>query len=104
MRMAKNLLAESTGTTRAALSRIYTHARLRSGRIVASLFVALALVQLVPIWSVHYLPTTDGPEHLYNSWVLHGLVTGTAPPFHTLGAVGLKLMLKSGRGGRTVRR
>ena len=30
--------------------------------------------------------------------------TGTAPPFQTAGAVGLKLTVKSGFGGRTVTR
>ena len=38
------------------------------------LFVVLALAQLIPIWSVHYLPTTDGPSHLYNAWVFRELV------------------------------
>lgn len=34
------------------------------------LYFALALVYLVPIWAVDYLPTTDGPAHTYNAWVL----------------------------------
>lgn len=39
-----------------------------------SLFVALILIFLVPIWSVEYLPTVDGPCHTYNAWVIlqHG--------------------------------
>ena len=53
---------------------------MRSDRVTLWLFIALALLQLVPIWSTRYLPTADGPEHLYNSWVLHGLVTGRATP------------------------
>ena len=53
---------------------------MRQHRFVRWLFIALALLQLVPIWSTHYLPTSDGPEHLYNSWVLHDLVTGRATP------------------------
>ena len=48
-------------------------------RVVVALFVAAALVQLVPIWSVHYLPTTDGPSHLYNAWVLRALIRGDQP-------------------------
>jgi hypothetical protein len=43
------------------------------------LFIALAILHVVPIWSVRYLPTGDGPTHVYNAWVLHGLLTGTAP-------------------------
>jgi hypothetical protein len=43
------------------------------------LFVALAVLHLAPIWSVRYLPTGDGPIHVYNAWVLHELVTGHPP-------------------------
>ncbi len=43
-------------------------------RWVGPLFWTLALLSLVPFWTVHYLPTVDGPCHTYNSWVLlhHG--------------------------------
>lgn len=34
-------------------------------------------IALVPIWSVHYLPTQDGPSHLYNSWLLRELIHGS---------------------------
>lgn len=34
------------------------------------LYFALALVYLIPIWAVEYLPTTDGPAHTYNAWVV----------------------------------
>jgi hypothetical protein len=44
------------------------------------LYFGLALLALAPIWSVRYLPTSDGPSHLYNSWVLHELVTGSEGP------------------------
>ncbi|MFL6236300.1 MAG: hypothetical protein ACJ76N_24425 [Thermoanaerobaculia bacterium] len=46
----------------------------REERWLRALFLALALLYLVPFWSVHYLPTVDGPCHTYNSWVLahHG--------------------------------
>src|SRR5258708_25803532 len=40
------------------------------------LYLALAIVSLAPIWSAHYLPTADGPSHVYNSWVLRELVLG----------------------------
>src|SRR5689334_3287327 len=45
-------------------------------RLIAGLFIVAALAQLVPIWSVHYLPTTDGPSHLYNAWILRELLVG----------------------------
>lgn len=48
-------------------------------RLAVGVFVAAALAQLIPIWSVHYLPTTDGPSHLYNAWVLRSLVRGDQP-------------------------
>jgi hypothetical protein len=34
------------------------------------LFVALALLHTAPFWVVHFVPTTDGPCHLYNAWIL----------------------------------
>jgi hypothetical protein len=37
-------------------------------------------VALAPIWSASYLPTSDGPSHLYNSWVLNQLVRGSHGP------------------------
>jgi hypothetical protein len=40
------------------------------------LYLALAVVALAPIWSASYLPTVDGPSHVYNSWVLKELVRG----------------------------
>jgi len=45
-------------------------------RWAAILFFAIALLQVIPIWSVQYVPTGDGPEHVYNSLVLHDLLTG----------------------------
>jgi len=38
------------------------------------LFAGMLLLLLVPLWSVPYLPTTDGPSHVYNAWILrqHG--------------------------------
>jgi len=40
-------------------------------------YAALAVLALVPIWSVRYFPTQDGPSHVYNSWVLLELARGT---------------------------
>ncbi len=45
-------------------------------RSVRNLYLALAVVALAPVWSARYLPTTDGPSHLYNSWVLRELIGG----------------------------
>jgi hypothetical protein len=39
-------------------------------RWVRRLFFALALVYVLPFWTVHYLPTVDGPCHTYNAWIL----------------------------------
>lgn len=39
-------------------------------RRLAPLFLALSLFHLLPIWRVPYLPTVDGPSHLYNAVVL----------------------------------
>lgn len=38
------------------------------------LYLLLCLAYLVPIWVVEYLPTTDGPAHTYNAWIVrqHG--------------------------------
>jgi hypothetical protein len=46
----------------------------REARWVLALYATLALLSLVPFWTVHYLPTVDGPCHTYNAWVLlhHG--------------------------------
>lgn len=49
-------------------------------RPLAWSFVALALLYVAPVWSTHYVPTGDGPCHLYNAWILKDLLTGDAPP------------------------
>lgn len=54
-----------------------THARSRG---LVALFLALALLEIVPIWTVKYVPTGDGPSHVYNAWVMHALARGDAPP------------------------
>lgn len=40
------------------------------------LFAALALLCLLPIWTVRLLPTADGPTHVYNAGILLELLTG----------------------------
>lgn len=42
----------------------------REERWLGALFFVLALLYLIPFWSVHYLPTVDGPCHTYNSWIV----------------------------------
>ncbi|MES1244690.1 MAG: hypothetical protein ABUT39_23990 [Acidobacteriota bacterium] len=34
------------------------------------LFWGLVALLLIPVWSVGYFPTTDGPSHVYNAWIL----------------------------------
>src|SRR5258708_25689109 len=41
------------------------------------LYGTTVLIALAPIWSVRYLPTQDGPSHLYNSWLLRELIRGS---------------------------
>jgi len=53
---------------------------MQRARALAILFAALTLAQLVPVWSVHFLPTGDGPCHVYNAWLLRELATGHATP------------------------
>jgi len=43
-------------------------------RWVGTLFLVLALLQLVPVWAPAYYPTADGPSHLYNAFVLRELL------------------------------
>src|SRR5207302_3889750 len=45
-----------------------------------ALYFAIAILYLVPIWSVAHLPTSDGPSHLYNSWILRELIAGNSGP------------------------
>jgi hypothetical protein len=37
---------------------------------VRRLFFGLALLSILPFWTVRYLPTVDGPCHTYNAWIL----------------------------------
>ena len=42
-------------------------------RALAILYAALVILQLAPVWFAHYLPTGDGPSHLYGAWLLREL-------------------------------
>jgi hypothetical protein len=55
-------------------------ARALAGRRLVLAYFALAALYALPPWTVRYQPITDAGAHVYNAWVLHGLVTGTAPP------------------------
>jgi hypothetical protein len=37
---------------------------------IRRLFFGLAVLYVLPFWVVTYIPTTDGPCHTYNAWVL----------------------------------
>jgi hypothetical protein len=47
------------------------------------LFVAAALLLLVPLWGVSRVPSLDGPSHLYNAWVMRHLHDPAYPLFGT---------------------
>lgn len=53
---------------------ISTEARRRA---IAILFAAVAMLHLLPIWRVQFVPTVDGPSHVYNAIVLGELARGT---------------------------
>jgi hypothetical protein len=46
-------------------------------RWIALLFTATTFLHLLPIWRVHYVPTMDGPSHLYNAVVMQELGAGS---------------------------
>jgi hypothetical protein len=46
----------------------------------AWLFAGLVALYLVPFWAARYVPTLDGPSHLYNAWVLGQLASSTPAP------------------------
>jgi hypothetical protein len=50
------------------------------GKTRTSAYVMVAILAIVPIWCVRYLPTGDGPSHVYNSWILHELIRGGDGP------------------------
>lgn len=44
------------------------------------LFFLLVFLHLAPFWSVTAVPTTDGPSHVYNAWILRQRVSGEESP------------------------
>ncbi len=54
-----------------------------------ALFVVVALLHLLPVWRVEYLPTVDGASHVYNATVLRELTAGT-PAFQRVYAADLR--------------
>jgi hypothetical protein len=49
----------------------------RRSWLINSLFAAVALLHLLPVWRVDYVPTVDGASHVYNASVLRELSAGT---------------------------
>src|SRR5687767_14428382 len=47
-------------------------------RWLAPIFFALVLLFIVPVWVVNYIPTADGPAHVYNAWLMKELALGDA--------------------------
>src|SRR3954447_25399038 len=47
-----------------------------SVRVARRLYLAASILLLIPIWSVHHLPTVDGSSHVYNAEIIRQLVTG----------------------------
>jgi hypothetical protein len=41
-----------------------------NGKWLSRLFFALALLYVLPFWTVRHIPTVDGPCHTYNAWIL----------------------------------
>src|SRR5580765_1098008 len=48
--------------------------------MTARLYVAVAILAVVPIWCVRHVPTVDGPSHTYNAWILNQLIRGAEGP------------------------
>jgi len=44
------------------------------------LFFLLVFLHLAPFWAVAAVPTTDGPSHVYNAWILQQRVSGREAP------------------------
>jgi hypothetical protein len=45
-------------------------------RWLAPIFFALVVLFIIPVWVVEYIPTADGPAHVYNSWLIKELARG----------------------------
>ena len=62
---------DDSSTTRLASDQAEPTARSWLGRFgYPAVLVALTGLYLVPIWAYPYFPSTDGPSHLGNAWVL----------------------------------
>jgi len=57
------------------------NAALRDPGWLRWLYVATALLLLVPLWGVSRVPSLDGPSHLYNAWVMRHLHDPAYPLF-----------------------
>jgi hypothetical protein len=44
------------------------------------LFFLLVFLHLAPFWAVTAVPTTDGPSHVYNAWILQQQASGREAP------------------------
>lgn len=44
------------------------------------LFFLLVFLHLAPFWAVTAVPTTDGPSHVYNAWILRQHASGQESP------------------------
>jgi hypothetical protein len=49
----------------------------RRSRLINWLFAGVALLHLLPVWRVDYVPTVDGASHVYNASVLRELSAAT---------------------------
>jgi hypothetical protein len=58
-------------------------------RELAVLYAAVAVVHLLPVWTVPIIPTVDGPSHVYNAVVLQELARGS-PEFAAVFAADLR--------------
>ncbi len=59
-----------------------TRSRVRTGsdRLSSGLVALVVLGQLLLLWHPAYLPSNDGPAHLYSSWVSHRLASDPRDP------------------------
>lgn len=61
----------------------------RRSRLINWLFAGVALLHLLPVWRVDYVPTVDGASHVYNASVLRELSAAT-PAFQRVYAADLR--------------
>lgn len=63
----------ATGVAAGAYSRL-------APRLEGILFGVLVVLHLLPFWVVANVPTTDGPSHVYNAWILERLAIPPGDP------------------------